>query len=275
MSEKRESGNISDAMNAAANLANAVPIYQDALQPVARQAGMALETVGQCVNVALLPVRGLVWGAHQVEEWVSSKVSRILKDIEPEKIVTPDLSIAGPTVEALKYTGHKDELSDMFAGLLATAMNSDEMQHAHPSFVSIISAMSVFDARVIKAISDQEIVASSILRLDNEKREGIDIRTHFSPSLYRDCGVRSGEDADRFHASIDNLERLGLVDARYTRHLVLDGAYTEIEESDEIQRARSQMDAVGDGRKLTIVKGSIELSMFGKSFSNACLKYHA
>jgi len=74
MSEEDEK--ISKAINAVTSLVRAVPVYDDAVQPVARQTGKALETVGRAVNTALMPVKGLVWSAEQIEKWIDDRVAK-------------------------------------------------------------------------------------------------------------------------------------------------------------------------------------------------------
>ncbi len=62
MANDKQEGAIPQAISAAADLAKAVPVYEDAIQPVAKEAGKALGTIGQVVNVALAPLRGMIWG---------------------------------------------------------------------------------------------------------------------------------------------------------------------------------------------------------------------
>lgn len=57
-----EENNIEGAINAATGLLKEVPIYQDALQPAAKEVGVALLTMAKTVNVALAPISALVWG---------------------------------------------------------------------------------------------------------------------------------------------------------------------------------------------------------------------
>ena len=53
---------IRDAADAVKGLLEAAPIYDDALQPAAKQVGKALETLGKAVNMALAPIAALIWG---------------------------------------------------------------------------------------------------------------------------------------------------------------------------------------------------------------------
>lgn len=51
-----------DAADAVTGLAEAVPIYQDVVQPAAKEFGVALQTVASAVHVALAPVSELTEG---------------------------------------------------------------------------------------------------------------------------------------------------------------------------------------------------------------------
>lgn len=133
-----EENNIEGTINAATGLLKEVPIYQDALQPAAKELGVAFLTVAKTVNVALAPISALIWGYDKIKEFSVTRLAQKLQEVPEEKIATPDATIAGPALEALKYTGHKEELAEMYASLLATAMNLDSQSSAHPSFVEII-----------------------------------------------------------------------------------------------------------------------------------------
>ena len=52
---------VRDTAEAVKGIVEAVPVYEDLLQPAVRQVGKALETVAKCVHIALFPVATLVW----------------------------------------------------------------------------------------------------------------------------------------------------------------------------------------------------------------------
>ena len=53
---------VEGAINAITGLVKAVPVYDEVVQPAAKEVGKSLETVAKVVNVALAPLRMLVWG---------------------------------------------------------------------------------------------------------------------------------------------------------------------------------------------------------------------
>ncbi|WP_243612109.1 DUF4393 domain-containing protein [Shimia aestuarii] len=237
--DEEKPGKVSDALNAAANLAKAVPIYDDALKPIATETGKALGTVGKVVNVALAPVRGLVWSAEFVEKWVEQSVSQKLEGVPEEEIRTPDLAIAGPTIEALKFYGQNPELSEMFANLLASSMQTAKAKITHPSFVEKVKAMSSLDAQVFAYLANEK-AASTITVQDVYKDNGgrSDLYQFCNPDLLllaHQAGFRGKDVYLAVQASIETLSGLGLVHPRADATLTSPEKvkdYNSFEESD-------------------------------------------
>lgn len=144
-----EESKIRDVVDAVTGVAKAVPIYQDVIQPAAQEVGKALQTVAKTVHIALAPVSVLVWGYDQIKDFVSTKVTDRLKNVPPENIITPKPNVAGPTLEALRYTGHEPSLSELYANLLAASMDKSTAQGAHPAFVEIIKQLTPDEAKVL------------------------------------------------------------------------------------------------------------------------------
>ena len=151
-----KSDNVTGTIEAVAGLVKSIPIYQDALQPAAIEVGKALGTLAKTIHVALAPVSALVWGYDQVKEFISTRVAEKLKNIPTEQICTPNPMVAGPALEALKYTGHESTLSEMYANLLATSLDSTTAATAHPAFVEIIKQLTPPEAKLIELLTHHE-----------------------------------------------------------------------------------------------------------------------
>jgi len=117
-------------------------VYKDTMQPAAK-------VVGRTVQVALAPIRGLLWGAEKIEQVVNEGVERRLTKTADEKIKTPAPEIAVPILQALVYSGENENLREMYLNLLACAMDSDREKNAHRSYVSIINQLSPLDAMIL------------------------------------------------------------------------------------------------------------------------------
>src|SRR5262245_16824482 len=100
---------ISASARAVADILKEVPVYEDAVQPAAKEVGKSLQTIGRAVNVALSPVLGLVWGAEQIKSFIYERVGAKLEGVSPEDIQQPKPHIAVPAIDALRYTGGEEE----------------------------------------------------------------------------------------------------------------------------------------------------------------------
>lgn len=266
-----EENNIEATINAATGLLKEVPIYQDALQPAAKELGVALLTVAKTVNVALAPISVLIWGYDQIREFAATRLAQKLKDVPQENIVTPDATVAGPALEALKYTGHKEDLAEMYASLLATAMNADTKDSAHPSFVEIIKQLSPDEAKLIAYVKKHAAVQPMI---NVRSTIGINAAGYYALMYYTHAvGHAACEQPGKQASYWVNLQRLGLLELKenYILSPKDDGVdrYDEIVQDEYILNLEKQIAA--DGRFVDIRKGAVMMTPFGLQFCDACI----
>ena len=261
-------GNVEGTIKAVTGLVKEVPLYGDAIQPVAQETGKALQTVGRTVNAALMPVRGLVWGIEKIEEFVNSKVSKKLENTPVEKICSPDLAVAGPALESLRYTGHKEKLSELYANLLASAMDLDTAKTAHPGFVEIIRNMSSDEAKVLEYIIKHQVAPIVNINRVLAKQGGELIVDELVSTLGVDAGC---EHKDLIASYLINLERLGLVEIPRDGHLTKPDAYDRISNAPSVITALEQLNNAGEEAKGELKKYYVRGTVFGKQFSNACV----
>lgn len=146
---------IRDAADAIKGIAEAVPIYQDVVQPAAKEVGTALQTVAKTIHIALAPVSGLIWGYDKIKDYLSEALTEKLKRVPKERIVAPNLTVAGPAIEALRFTAHEPSLREMYTNLLATAIDAKTARDAHPAFVETLRQMTPDEAQLITYIFNQ------------------------------------------------------------------------------------------------------------------------
>lgn len=73
-----------------------------------------------------------------------------LKNVPVENIITPPMYIGVPALQAISYCMNDESLRNMYAELLAHAMNSDTIDNVHPTYVEIIKQMSPYDALIFR-----------------------------------------------------------------------------------------------------------------------------
>ncbi len=268
-----KSGDTSENINALANLAKAVPIYDDALKPVAVETGKALGTLGRAVNAAMAPIRGFVWGAEQVENWINDRVARKLHGTSAEEIETPDLAIAGPTIDALRFNGHKPELSEMFASLLASAMSKRTSAKTHPIYVEFIKSLSSLDAQVFAALSSGASYPAADVASTKEGEAGESPHLmHYCPHVLNEVSKYTTVHPHQLQASVENLARMKLVDAVSHRHLTSNihtSTYKSIPSDPRLSELVKFIESMH--RKPIFHNGHIRCTQLGRDFAAVCL----
>lgn len=242
-------------IQATEGLVKAVPVYQDAIQPAAIQVGKGLETIAKTINVALAPVSALVWGYEKISVFLNEKLTEKLKNIPPERITTPNLLIAGPVLESLKFAANEEGLRELYANLLATSIDSKTAQNAHPGFVQIIQSMSPDEAKILQFFSV------------NGAQPLIDVKANIQPQgfhiMYRNfslIGRKVGCEHQQLVPNyIDNLCRLGILEIPPNRYIITDGLYEELESDSQLSIIKQRIE-INEGWTIGFDKKKIELT---------------
>ncbi|MGY6037925.1 DUF4393 domain-containing protein [Aeromonas sp. AE23HZ002T15] len=265
---------IRDAADAIKGVVEAVPVYQDVVQPAAKEIGAALKTVAKTIHIALAPVSVLVWGYDQLKEFLSTRVAEKLKDVPPECIVTPKPNVAGPTLEALRYTGHEESLRDMYANLLAASMDSRTAQGAHPAFVEIIKQLTPDEARILKLFFPVRalplISAQKAYRAPTATKNGsIELLKDFS-LLGWEAGCEHPEQTPTY---LNNLCRLGLAEIPVMYEYTTPGVYDALENHELIQKLKNDYSS-DEQFTLHFFRGGLKVTALGRLFCETCVVSH-
>lgn len=269
-----EENKIRDAADAIKGVVEAVPVYQDVLQPAAREFGIALQTLAKTIHIVLAPISVLVWGYAEIKDFVSTAVAAKLKHVPPENIVTPKPNVAGPLLESLKYTGHDQTLRDMYANLLATAMDSRTASGAHPAFVEIIRQLTSDEARIIRLFTQSRPLPIVTVRLQfkvetETERGGKDVLVNFSL-----LGYEAGCEFPRLTSLyLDNLCRLGLAEIPSLFEYASPGVYDALEKHAEVLSAKESIES-NHKLKAMVERHMLNVTALGKQFCEACVVSH-
>lgn len=267
-SDNTKETNIKSTIEAVKGLAEAVPVYNDVVQPAAKEIGKSLATVAKTVNIALAPVSALVWGYEKIKDFVLARVSEKLKDVPEEKIITPDPAIVGPSLEALRYTGNDLNLRELYASLIATAMNAYNTEMAHPGFIEIIKNLSSDEAILLKYFHTKRAVhplADILALLPNSSRFSV-LKRNVS-ILGKEVGLVKPHLTPNY---ITNICRLGLMEIVSGWNSTNDNVYKLLfEDLDEVKEYKSIYNLHGD--IVTLDKKTIAITDFGRQFCNACI----
>lgn len=263
-----------DEVNALATVTTAAikatPVYDDAIQPVAKELGKALKTLGGVINVALTPLALLVYGYEKIQEQLRERLEQRLSKIKPENIVTPRLQVVGPLLERYKYIHDNEDLSEMFINLLANAMDKDSIQKAHPSFVNIISELSPDEAKLIKTISQETVLP----KLDIRVQSKASMESGYS-YVYINFTLL-GEKAELVYPDLtpsylSNLERLRIITCNFGSREAYANKdhYKDLDVDQKLADIKKQYEST---HRVDVIRGIIRVTDFGNMFMNAVLQ---
>ncbi len=105
------------------------------------------------VRVALRPVNALVLTVEQACELAVAVVAERIsqRGIPEEKVITPPPEVAGAVVLGLQTAAFDNDLRNLFANLLTTAMVAETSDGAHPAFADMVRQLSPPEARIIES----------------------------------------------------------------------------------------------------------------------------
>ena len=250
-----EDKQIIDAVKAL-GFAELIPqVYRDMLQPAARQVGDGLAIIAKAVKISLAPLEAGIWGYEQIKEWLSIRVTSILAERKITKIEKPPLSISGPLVFQLIFAKDEPELKELYASLLASAMDASETS-AHPSFVSIIQQLTPDEAKILKHIAQLNEKWQSLS--ENSASEGY-AKESIRIKFIEWCEKAGVARPNRSDAYMDNLVRLRIL------HYVI-GSDAEYEPAG--YNRYGDYEAHVSNKEYAF----IELTAFGRLFLNACIE---
>ena len=84
---------------------------------------------------------------------LQTKTNQRLSELGVEKTLPVPPSIAVPLIEAATITDD-EEIQDLWAGLMTSAMDPDFKEEIRPAYISIIKDLSPLDARVLQVVND-------------------------------------------------------------------------------------------------------------------------
>jgi len=244
------------------------PIYEDLAQPAVREVGaFAAETV----RAILLPVRKALEGYTEVVERLSQRVAHKLAQTPSERLVQPAANVAGPILEAVRFVEPDSPLHELYAKLLASAMDSATVRKAHPSFVGILNALSPDEARLLRLLQrngDLPVVTVRELLTEQMSDHGLvwlgRLRNHSMAGVDAGCTF-----PDLASSYLDNLARLGVVEYR-AEQIAVEESYLRIEESPEIKSWKEKI-AATPGSEIALLRGFYGVTDFGRMLLEACI----
>ena len=210
-----------------------------------------------------------------------SKLYQKLNDVPAENIVSPPVHIAAPTLQAACYAADCDELHNMFATLLATAMNSEKQALIHPAFIELIKQLSPLEAKVL---SNESFINSNVFPMCTIRLQaynsahplGLNFRIaangkdiHKNIANYEALEEITDMDLSKISSISDNLSRLQIIvihedswlldSKQYSKLLAIHKSFVDKQTSSH------------PGQEFAFIPIMAEKTAFGRQFFQACI----
>ena len=273
-------------LDSAGDLIKTAPqVYEDGFQDTVKESEKFLARIPRAINAAL---SGLdIWIAKR--EFNVEETKRILAEklehVDPEKIVPPDPHIAVPAMQAIAYSMDSDELRNMYANLLAKAMNADLKATVRAAFVEVIKQLEPIDAinlSLFKGKVDGLPVAEYQEVVVSQQQENAFPNDSYYV-LQSNVFISNPDELDIKNQaiSLSALERLGLI--VILRGIFVSGYDYESFKNTEMYRTFCQKISpipsdgyqiprdLGCCKEIRVFPGHASLTPFGLAFLSVCL----
>lgn len=181
--------------------------------------------------------------------------------IPEESMQEPPLAIVGPAIEASKFFIEEEELREMFANLIGSSMNTIKNMEIHPSFVEIIKQLSVLDAKILFSFGNT--ASHPVGRIKQILPNGYFILVDY---FYLHESIKDYHLIE-LSKSISNLERLGLIKISDEKICEKDYFLNQGNVDSFIKPLKVH------NQSIDIQCSRLDLTPFGSSFNNTCVKY--
>lgn len=255
-------------------------LYEDFIQPTARPVGQAISLIPRAVNIALHPIEKWVLTKEYSFERTKELLVEKLKNTPPEEIVEPEPYVAVPAIQSLAYCMDSDALRNLYANLLANALQASKKGSVHPAYVEIIRQMSPLDARLLKHFGQTGLMPlCDICRAKSDTLRNIDSLQNFKLYSATDGKLLLisnvteidgfSEPLEDISVSISNLARLGLLSIPEETLYTQDVLYEKIDRSPRVIERMRSFDHNGETAFLT--RKAAFFTSLGQAFLNICV----
>lgn len=246
-------------------LKTAPTLYEDALQPTVQQVGKFVSRIPRAINAAFSGLDRWILNKEYAIDETKKLLEKKLENVNPDKIVEPEAYVAVPAIQAISYSMNSEELRNLYANLIAKAMNSDTKDMVHPSFVEMIKQMSSIDALIFSYIISAPIRPLITIKIASSNG-GEHIFTE-------NCSWISTISLTKCRASFDNLSRLGLIQIPYMESYTFKDNYNIVRENPLFIHADTECrNNLIEGESINYNESYIKINELSKLFYEVCVK---
>ncbi|EMH1504882.1 hypothetical protein DMB99_16965 [Proteus mirabilis] len=130
----------------------AVPIYEDALSPFAKELSKGLVSVAKIVNSGVFLVEDSIHAMTNVLRMTAENLALL----PPKQISFDQPRIALQALNEAKFAINEDEIQRLFSNLISTSLDKKTSKFAHPAYIEIIKQLQPDEARILQFMFNKE-----------------------------------------------------------------------------------------------------------------------
>lgn len=158
------------------------------------------------------------------------ELSQKYNSIPEESLKEPNINILGNVMDSLKYNLDEDYLVEMYTNILISDMDSRTKNKCHVCFVEILKQLSKNDLEVLNRIYMMKHTSSipfGKLNIVDSNNKPLKYEIH-NPVYIAKIDNYIIDNYNVFSKSIENLNRLGLIEINYTKYFTDKSIYDSL-----------------------------------------------
>ncbi|CAM7265957.1 DUF4393 domain-containing protein [Citrobacter freundii] len=189
----------------------AVPVYEDALSPFAKELSKGLVSIARMVNSGVFLVEDSVHAVTSVLRMTAENLALL----PPKQISFDQPRVALQALNEAKFAINEDEIQRLFSNLISASLDKETSKLAHPAYIEIIKQLQPDEAKILRFIFNKEnhrkghAPTIDIVQQDLEDSNLTITSTRLEVNLIcEDAGCDNPENSVMYFS---NLKRLGLL----------------------------------------------------------------
>lgn len=187
--------------------------------------------------------------------------------IPDENITTPRLSIAGPTLDYLKYNLCEKQIKDMYINILMSEIDITKQNKVLPSYIEIVKQISKDDAIFIKILRNTKKNSLSICFINLKKKDSIEY-IQLDTIIVDKTKNNAGHFIIPQKIVLENLERLNII--KINRDAFMPDETEDTENAFNYYKSHSHSISSDLNVELSYSQGILEITNFGQNFIEIC-----
>ncbi|MEQ9845195.1 DUF4393 domain-containing protein [Pectobacterium brasiliense] len=189
----------------------AVPVYEDALSPFAKELSKGLVSIARMVNSGVFLVEDSVHAVTSVLRMTAENLALL----PPKQISFDRPRVALQALNEAKFAINEDEIQRLFSNLISASLDKKTSGMAHPAYIEIIKQLQPDEARILRFMFNKEnhrkghAPTIDVVQQDSEDSNLTITSTRPEVNLIcEDAGCDNPENSVMYFS---NLKRLGLL----------------------------------------------------------------